>query len=215
MRIPAGDASTPGLTFIADPDTGLLRPAANRIQVATGGTARWEVDSSGHLKPVADNTYDIGQSGSEIKDLWIDGLIRGGSKVATAGTWTPNLIALTTNPTLGSGSSSTGYYMQIGEHVSAWMSIIWGTSGTSAGSGQYRVDNLPVTSKTAAHPLRSTVGEGRILCAGTGDSIVTSIVSGTTVNFLVSRTGTVITHAVPGAWTVNDEIHAHFEYLAA
>lgn len=165
------------------------------------------------LLPITTNSLDIGASGKEFKDLYLAGQVKGTGLAAVGGTWTPNLIALTTPPTLGVASSSTGYYMRIGEHVSAWASIIWGTSGTSAGTGQYRIDNLPLAAKSAAHPLRAAVGEGRVLSGGTGDTIVCSIVSGTTVNFIVSRTGAVIAPTVPGAWTANDEIHCHFEYL--
>lgn len=71
-------AATPGLAFLQDPNTGLFRPGADRIQVVTNGTARWEVDANGHFIPVTDDTFDIGNETHRVRHLfmadegWID-----------------------------------------------------------------------------------------------------------------------------------------------
>jgi hypothetical protein len=38
--------------------------AGGQLEFGTGGTARWQVNSSGHYVAATDNTYDIGQSGA-------------------------------------------------------------------------------------------------------------------------------------------------------
>jgi sarcosine oxidase gamma subunit len=49
----------------------LSAPGANEVQLFTNATQRWKVDSSGHLVPNANATYDIGTShSSRIRDLW-------------------------------------------------------------------------------------------------------------------------------------------------
>jgi hypothetical protein len=58
--------------------------------------------------------------------------------------YTPVLTAATTNPTLGTGSSSTGSYARIQDLIIYRFAITFGTSGVAAGSGVYRV-SLPVT----------------------------------------------------------------------
>jgi len=40
LRVAAGSAAAPGLSFDGDPDTGLLRPAANQIGLTTAGVQR-------------------------------------------------------------------------------------------------------------------------------------------------------------------------------
>lgn len=57
--------------------------------------------------------------------------------------YTPVLTASTTNPTLGTGSSAVGRYRQFGKTVLCRGEFRFGTSGISAGSGQYSM-SLPV-----------------------------------------------------------------------
>lgn len=51
--------------------------------------------------------------------------------------YTPTLTASTTNPTLGSGSSATGYYKRLGHRVEGYATIQFGSAGVAAGSGYY------------------------------------------------------------------------------
>ena len=46
MLIEDGSASTPGLAFASDTDTGIFRGGANKINFATGGTERLEINGS-------------------------------------------------------------------------------------------------------------------------------------------------------------------------
>ena len=49
MLMEDGTAGAPGLAFASDLDTGFYRPAANELGIATGGTGRLFVDSSGNV----------------------------------------------------------------------------------------------------------------------------------------------------------------------
>ncbi|WP_374525539.1 tail fiber domain-containing protein [Sphingopyxis sp.] len=44
-----GSAAEPSVAFAADPDTGMFRPAANVLGLATGGVERVRVNASGHV----------------------------------------------------------------------------------------------------------------------------------------------------------------------
>jgi hypothetical protein len=46
---PLGSATAPSLTFTGDPNTGIYSPGADQVSVATGGTERLRLDSSGRL----------------------------------------------------------------------------------------------------------------------------------------------------------------------
>ena len=47
QSVPVGSATTPGLSFGGDPDTGLFNPTANTLAVATGGSERMRMSASG------------------------------------------------------------------------------------------------------------------------------------------------------------------------
>lgn len=46
-RFGDGTASTPGITFLSDQDTGLYRPSANQLAAATSGVMRWLLTNTG------------------------------------------------------------------------------------------------------------------------------------------------------------------------
>lgn len=75
--------------------------------------------------------------------------------------WTPALTATTTNPTLGTASSATGTYFQLGDWMFASFAVIFGTSGTDAGSGAYRV-SMPGAIASTAHTNGYVTGGGHI-----------------------------------------------------
>jgi hypothetical protein len=45
-KFTSGTAALPSFSFTSDPDTGLSNPAANTIQLSTGGSYRWSVNNS-------------------------------------------------------------------------------------------------------------------------------------------------------------------------
>lgn len=75
--------------------------------------------------------------------------------------YTPVLTASTTNPTLGTGAVVTGSYCVIGDMVHYIAYIKFGTSGVSAGSGEYYV-SLPVSASTSG-ASQYNLGTGYIL----------------------------------------------------
>jgi hypothetical protein len=81
----------------------------------------------------------------QVNGVDVTGLTAGWTSVTS-----PVLKATTTNPTLGTGSSATGKYIQIGKTVHFTFVFTFGSSGVNAGSGFYTVD-LPVTAATSNH----------------------------------------------------------------
>lgn len=197
MRTVAGSSSEPGYTFIADPNTGLYRPGADRLRVVTGGTDQWEVDSSGHLWPVTDNARDLGKTGNEIRDLYLDGTIKGAASVPTS--YTPALTATTVNPNLGStGNEASGfYYRPYNKRVEGHAWVTWGTVGTSFGTGSY-LFSLPSSTDSTyynASTPRQTIGTwtARDSASGTVYSGIIRLVAagGSNVNLNISAGGSV------------------------
>jgi hypothetical protein len=47
--IPDGSAGTPAVRFLNDTDVGLFRPTTNTLALATGGSERLRIDSSGRV----------------------------------------------------------------------------------------------------------------------------------------------------------------------
>jgi hypothetical protein len=58
-----GSAALPGITFAADPNTGLFNNGADQIGFSTAGIGRWFVQNDGNLGAYTDNTLDIGYAG--------------------------------------------------------------------------------------------------------------------------------------------------------
>jgi hypothetical protein len=85
---PVGTATIPGITFSADEDTGVYWAAANQVGISTGGTGQIVI-VDGVLQPVTNNDIDLGTSGVQFKDAYIDGTLEadaitvGGSTLAT------------------------------------------------------------------------------------------------------------------------------------
>jgi hypothetical protein len=128
--------------------------------------------------------------------------------------YTPALQAATTNPTLGTGSSVFGRYIQVGKLVTAWIVIQFGSAGTNAGNGSYNI-TLPVTPKSTSQV--TPIGQGRLKCAGTFKDAVTAVLSATTVFLKYTNAGadTNVSNTAPGAWTANDLIYVTVTYEAA
>lgn len=81
---------------------------ANSLRLGTGGTARWQIDTSGHYTAVTDNTYDIGASGANRpRNLFIaGGITHGSATLLTTTTALTNgaaaqVATLTNGPTAG------------------------------------------------------------------------------------------------------------------
>lgn len=195
-----GTAALPGYSFLLDPNTGIYRPAADELAFATNGVRRWSVDAQGNLIPDGTSNYDIGSVGDTVKDIYMDGEMVGSAVQAQS--WAPALTALTTNPTLGVGGSTNGRYWHFGEIALFWGLIKFGTSGTNAGSGQYRV-SLPFIAD-GFHDTRAPLGNLHIQIAGVNNIGTLNWTTTTTANLRIGGSSTALSHTA--GWTANDEI---------
>jgi hypothetical protein len=70
LVVPLASAATPSLTFTGDLDTGVFSPGANQVAVATNGTGRLFVGSTGVLSVGSATTYEVltgaGAPGAQI-----------------------------------------------------------------------------------------------------------------------------------------------------
>ena len=76
--------------------------------------------------------------------------------------WSPTLKRVTTDPTLGTGGSATGWYIKAGQIFIGGITVVAGTGGT-AGSGEHYIA-MP-GSVTWAWPVKSIVGGGYTACS--------------------------------------------------
>lgn len=141
--------------------------------------------------------------------------------IGTATAYTPALTATTTNPTLGTGGSVSGYYTRNGQLVTGVARIEFGTSGTNAGSGFYLV-SLPVAVWSSAYWASGSSGAGSAVGtfavrAEGGPSAAHGVLqlrSTTTVGMYAHGSG-VVGGALPAAFAANSRISIQFSYLAA
>lgn len=141
--------------------------------------------------------------------------------------YTPTLTASTTSPTLGTGSSATGYYKRIGHRVTGYANIAFGSSGTAAGSGAYLI-LLPVAPVNRIQPigigylmdssdnLRIVVAVGLVLPAVSpaADSKALILLTNTAGNGFGNGQNPAA-DSVPWTWAANDNIVLKFDYEAA
>lgn len=146
-------------------------------------------------------------------DAWISqNLLYLYDQLHTITAYTPTLTASTTDPTLGSGSSAVGSYVQMGRLVTyrAWVSF--GTSGTAAGSGGYRV-SLPVPAEAGWEG--TVIGNVELNNSGTALFRTARIATGGTYTLMFAEDGTAVTDSVPFAWGVSDYLRVSGSYFSA
>lgn len=132
--------------------------------------------------------------------------------------YTPALTAVTTSPTLGTGSSAGGYYQLVGRRIDGIARIVFGTSGVAAGSGTYRI-SLPVAADTTVHAASGTGGQGSSI--GTWNARDNSpgafrqgtlqLVSASTA--MLDYTTTAVSSSAPWTWAASDAINISFSYF--
>lgn len=131
--------------------------------------------------------------------------------------WTPALTAASVNPTLGTGSTTGGHYLQLGKLVIARFAVAFGSSGTAAGTGEYYV-SLPVNADATAG-TGATMGTVYVFDSSAGQFNVSVAVrqSASTIklaNHGVAGTSS-MTNSSPWAWAANDTIQGLLMYEAA
>jgi hypothetical protein len=125
-------------------------------------------------------------------------------------TWTPALTATTTNPTLGTGGSTTGRWGRVQKIVVGHAQITFGTAGTAAGSGLYYV-STPTTAQNAGN---MPVGVWTTY-DGTATWQTGILQLDTSNRFRLMYGGTFVSNTTPWAWGTNDQIWLSFTYEAA
>jgi hypothetical protein len=132
--------------------------------------------------------------------------------------YTPALTAASVNPTLGVSSTATGRYIQVGELVDVHGKIVFGSSGTAAGTGDYYI-SLPVNA--AANIQGLNVGTCHLVHSGS-TIVSVRIDTGSPGRFFMqypatwpTGTATNVGAAAPVAWTVSYELNFHLTYEAA
>ena len=76
-----GSAATPSYNFLNDNDNGMFRATTNTIGFSTAGTERMRIDSSGHVLPATDSTYNIGADATRFANGYFDTLYGDGSNL--------------------------------------------------------------------------------------------------------------------------------------
>lgn len=133
------------------------------------------------------------------------------------GAWTDYTPALTasTNPTLGTGSTTYGRYVQLNDLVIGTAYFAFGSSGASAGSGNYNV-SLPVAASTAN--VNVIAGHCWVFQSSTStarNAIFQPTTSTTGLMLLTDNASFVVAATVPFTFTNNDQIRVQFCYEAA
>jgi hypothetical protein len=80
MQIDAGTAALPGLSFLADPTSGLYRNAANNLSLAISGTRKL-VFGINDMSANSDNVYSLGTSATRFKEGHFAGQVSGNGMV--------------------------------------------------------------------------------------------------------------------------------------
>ena len=181
--VPDGTAAAPGIAFETDPNTGIYRPGADQLAVATNGTGRLFVDANGIVSVVGASTITTnltvngGTSFSSSLNWNFPGLLlrRTASNIATA-----KQISLLLDGDTESDTTLTNYLN------------IWGTySGTpttsSTSTGLSASMNLGAPNAFIAH----TNGSERLRIDSSGRLLVsTSTSQGTGGSFQVGGSST-------------------------
>lgn len=201
-------------------DSGILVPRAYLPQIAgllhnmTAAVAPTVNEDSGDGYGIGSRWLD---TTADIEYVCLDATVgaavwRGTSYDPGAwATFSPTLTAVTTNPTLGSGSSSVGRYCQVGKLVTALIRITFGTSGVNPGSGEYRVA-LPVTARDADQAIGCAYG----FDSSAGTFVVWASSDVLTTTFRFHRDGaSTVGHNAPWTWAASDQIRAVLTYEAA
>lgn len=173
------------------------------------------------LKWVPSQTPSTQVLGDSAAEGTADTYARGDHKhaITTPGTWTdwtPAVTADSGDPTLGSGSSVLGRYIQIGKLVFAYGRISFGTSGVAAGTGTYEI-NYPVA---AATPGVMCWGSAILLDNSANDRIPGAVYFLDSGEFRIvyaagAGADALVTNALPWTWAASDVITFNLVYEAA
>ena len=188
------DGTTVG--SIGNNSTNLTINGVGALELREGGTTRAYVESTG-IHPWVNNTYDLGTSGSNWKDLYLSGgVYLGGTGAANKlddyeeGTWTPTIKGGTSAGT-GTYGVQDGKYTIVGNTVFISAYITW-TAHTGTG---IMIFSLPFTPGAGALRYSSvSIGYADNLAWGSGSHPSMHIHPSTNQLFLGSSN-------VSGSWS--------------
>jgi hypothetical protein len=152
--VQAGTAAAPSITFSGDTNTGIYSPGADQVAIATGGTERVRVNSSGNTQTVG--TISVGNATPSTSGAGITfPATQSASSDANTlddyeeGSWTPTWTRSSTNPTFTVQSGNTGgRYTKIGNLVT--VSFEFRTNAISnGGSGNWQISGLPFAANSS------------------------------------------------------------------
>jgi len=121
--------------------------------------------------------------------------------------FTPSLVAVTTNPTLGTGGSSVGNQLRVGADVRFRITITWGGAGLNVGSGIYSL-TLPGSSPATPQAINSSVAVRQAATGNNWLGVGQIVTPGNQARLSFNATGAnpYLTNGAPIAWAVNDII---------
>jgi hypothetical protein len=141
------------------------------------GSDRWLIDTSGHLDPNADSTYDIGQNDKRVRNGYFDTLYGDGSNltgIAAFPSGTRMLFQQTSAP--------TGWTKDTSDTNNRALRVVSG----SAGSGGSVAFTTAFASQSVGGSIANTSAGGSIANATAGGSISNTSAGGTVGNHTLS-----------------------------
>lgn len=133
IAVDVNSAASPSIAISNDPDTGIYSPGDNQLAIATGGTERLRVTSTGQLRLAGAGITFNGDTATanELDDY-------------EEGTWTPalNFGGASTGITY---NARQGYYIKIGRMV--FVTVYFNLSSKGTATGNSTVTGLPFTSE--------------------------------------------------------------------
>lgn len=131
--------------------------------------------------------------------------------------WTPLLTSTGTNPTLGTGSSTSGWYTYTPDGVFATFFVKFGTSGVAVGTGNYQL-NVPVTGSTVFGAVNSSgfgvtqLGDASSGATQAGTVFLDAPSGGTLFGLAGVGASGSVGPAAPWTWAASDYIAGSIQY---
>jgi hypothetical protein len=154
-----GSAAAPSILFTNSTTTGFFRSGADIIGVATAGVERWDFDASGHFKPFANNTYDLGTTALGLRTGYFATSVINPLYTSAAG------VAVTLKPAAASGTDTAGGALTESGGAS---------TGTAAGGNIVKTTAFSAATGSSANTLvdrEVIVAQGKTLTDNTATSL--------------------------------------------
>lgn len=133
---------------------------------------------------------------------------------ASRNSFTPTLGAATTPPTMGTGAVRNSYYSLVpGPYCVYTFHILFGSSGVSAGSGNYNV-SLPISPAAPYATGNTALGTCLLADQSTGFFKVGTLflASGSSTLGLIVESTTIVSNSAPWTWAAGDYITGSIAY---